>query len=171
MKHTSKIGGNAKTADAITETLSNISYVVTFFIFDIDENLQSMILDKKEESIKRQSASDSRFYAFAFAYAYILQSCTDFNMDEKEVDSITEARFMPMKNGKSLFASIECINEISGERIIISEGNFSNTPDKHIKDYVTELEWYKENGYDTAGKTIVATYNGIKYEILDYEIQ
>lgn len=169
MKHTEKIGGKAKTADAIAATNNNISYVVRLEIRHFDENRKCTILVDEQTPFKGKRAIDCRKEAFKYAYQLTLDADIEGKLCSNHLDSPEEASAKEMKNFTALSVEIDCVDEKSVDRITISEADFFNVPEDLLGDCEAELMWYKQNGYDTDDYEVtVEDEDGELHQILDY---
>lgn len=169
MKHTSKIGGNAKTADANAENQNNISYVVRLEIRHFDENRNCTMLVDEQKPFKGKRAIDCRKEAFKYAYQLTLDANIQGKLCSNYLDTPAEAFEKGMKNFTAISVEIDCVDEISGERTTISEADFFNDPDDLLDDCEAELMWYNEYCYDTDdNKITVEDKFGDPHQILDF---
>ena len=171
MKNSLKIDGYTQDAETIAIPTNNIHYVVSVNIIHHDENRDVKPLVNRKTVFKDASAIRARQSAFSYGYMLSFVSEKEGGLYKDHIDNYYEVMFKQMKNVNILFLSIDCINEETGEDITISECSFDNPPeDDCIENCVTELQWYKDFGYDTEGRTIKVKDHGRKQKILDYQM-
>lgn len=172
MKTTTKNDKLANKAGAVTKAENNFYYVVNLEIRHFDEKSKCTMLRDEQTPFKmKNSAIDNRRDAFNFAYQLLQDANIDGKLCPYHLDSPDEGFAKGMKNITALSVEIDCVDEKSGDRVTISEGDFFNEPEDTLDDCEAELMWYKNNGYNTGGLEIsVEDEFGDEHSILDYGI-
>jgi len=151
---------------------SNISYVVTYQTITFgNPDSKYKINEQKEIQFKGRRAIDSRRKAFGFDISLM---GNDINSTKNSGDIQAPLHNDGIDNNRTtLFRwwRIDCVNELTGERINLIDTEFPYPPYGTFDTYAMELKWYDEFGYSTEYEVIkVKNELGIEYAILDYQM-